>query len=73
MKISPYLEITDKSYVMNGTNWVVGENGNSLAYATELDGIIYAVYYNVKLDSDDTAEAMQMIPKTLYMKKIYAE
>lgn len=73
MKVSPYLEITDKSYVMNGTNWVVGENGNSLAYATELDGIIYAVYYNVKLDSDDTAEAMQMIPKTLYMKKIYAE
>ncbi len=73
MKITPYLDITDEDYVMNGTHWVVGENGNALAYATELDGMIYAVYYSVKLDSDDTSEAMQMIPKTLYMKKIYSE
>lgn len=73
MKISPYLDITDRNYVMNGTNWVVGENTNALAYATELDGMIYAVYYSVKLDSDETAEAMQMIPKTLYMKRIYSE
>lgn len=73
MKISPYLDITDKNYRMNGTTWVVGENANALAYATELDGMIYAIYYNVKLDSDETAEAMQMIPKTLYMKKVYSE
>ncbi|MBR3248453.1 hypothetical protein IKF89_00245 [Candidatus Saccharibacteria bacterium] len=73
MKITPYLDITDTNYVMNGTHWVVGENANALAYATELDGMIYAVYYSVKLDSDDTSEAMQMIPKTLYMKKIYSE
>lgn len=73
MKISPYLDITDTNYVMNGTNWVVGENANALAYATELDGMVYAVYYSVKLDSDATAEAMQMIPKTLYMQRIHAE
>ena len=73
MKIGPYLDITDKNYMMNGAHWVVGENANSLAYATELDGMIYAVYYSVKLDSDETSEAMQMIPKTLYMKRIYSE
>ena len=73
MKISPYLDITDTDYRMNGTKWVQGETGNTLAYATELDGTIYAVYYAVKLDSEDTSEAMSMIPKTLYMQKIYAE
>ena len=73
MKIIPYLDITDTDYVMNGTHWVVGENANALAYATELDGMIYAVYYSVKLDSGETSEAMQMIPKTLYMNKIYSE
>lgn len=72
MKIGPYLDITNRNYTMNDTNWVVGENANSLAYATELDGTIYAVYYSVKLDSDDTAKAMQTIPKTLYMKKVYS-
>ena len=56
---------------MNGTTWVQGENATSLAYATELDGTVYAVYYAVKLDSNSTAEAMSMIPKTLYMSKIY--
>lgn len=71
-KISSYLEVTDKNYQMNGTHWVQAENANSLAYATELDGTIYAVYYNVKLDSDDTAEAMSMIPKTLHMDRIYS-
>ena len=71
LDISQYLEITDDDYEMNGTSWVQAENANSLAYATELDGTIYAVYYNVKLDSDATSKAMQMIPKTLYMKRIY--
>lgn len=70
-KISSYLDITDKDYQMNGTSWVQGENASALAYATELDGTVYAVYYAVKLDSDSTAEAMSMIPKTLYMARIY--
>lgn len=73
MKISPYLDITDDDYEFNNTEWVVGGNANALAYATELDGMIYAVYYSVKLDSDATGEAMQMIPKTLYMNKVYAD
>lgn len=69
-KISSYLDITDEDYEINGTEWVQAENASILAYATKLDGKIYAVYYAVKLDSDTTSEAMQMIPKTLYMKKI---
>lgn len=69
-KVSSYLDITDTNYQINGTTWTQAENANSLAYATKLDDKIYAVVYNVKLDSDDTSEAMQMIPKTLYMKKI---
>ena len=73
LKISPTLEITDMNYPMNGTTWVQAENGTSLAYATRLEDKIYAVYYVVKLDSDDTAEAMQMIPKTLYMARIYEQ
>ena len=72
-KISSYLDITDDDYEMNGTEWVQAENASALAYATKLDGKIYAVYYSVKLDSDTTGEAMQMIPKTLYMKKIERE
>lgn len=72
-KISDYLDITDDDYEMNGTEWVQAENANALAYATKLGGKIYAIYYSVKLDSDATGEAMQMIPKTLYMKKVERE
>lgn len=71
LKKSPYLDINDDEYEMNGTEWVEGENGSMLAYATELDGKVYAVIYSVKLDSDATSEAMSMIPKTLYMKRVY--
>ena len=71
LKKSPYLDINDDEYEMNGTEWVEGENGSMLAYATELDGKVYAIIYSVKLDSDATSEAMSMIPKTLYMKRIY--
>ena len=71
LKKSPYLDITDDDYEMNGTEWVEAENASMLAYATELDGKVYAVIYSVKLDSDATSEAMSMIPKTLYMKRIY--
>lgn len=70
---SPYLDITDDDYEMNGTEWVEGETGSMLAYATELDGRNYAIIYAVKLDSDATSEAMSMIPKTLYMKRIYKD
>lgn len=73
LKKSPYLDITDDDYEMNGTEWVQGENGSMLAYATKLDGKVYAIIYSVKLDSDATSEAMSMIPKTLYMKRIYQD
>ena len=72
-KISSNLDITDRNYKMNGTSWVQAENANALAYATKLGDKVYAVYYAVKLDSDATSRAMQMIPKTLYMKKIIKE
>lgn len=72
-KVSNNLDINDAEYEVNGTSWVEGENGNMLAYATKVDGKNYAVVYAVKLDSDATSEAMQMIPKTLYMKKIPQE
>lgn len=72
-KVSSYLEVTDNDYQMNGTTWVQAETASTLAYATKLDDKVYAVYYAVKLDSDATAKAMQMIPKTLYMKKIVKE
>lgn len=70
---SPYLDITDTDYEMNGTTWVQGESGSMLAYATKLGGKAYAVIYAVKLDSDTASEAMSMIPKTLYMKRIYQD
>ena len=69
--ISDYLEVKSTDYKLYGTTWAQAENANALAYATKLDGVIYAVFYNVKLDSAVTAQAMTMIPKTLYMKKIY--
>ena len=71
-RISSYLDITNSYYRMNGTTWVQAENAYALAYATKLDGKVYAVYYSVKLDSNATSKAMQMIPKTLYMKRIYS-
>lgn len=69
-KVSSYLDINDDLYEVNGTKWVEAENGTSLAYSTKVGGKNYVVYYAVKLDSDATSEAMSMIPKTLYMKKI---
>lgn len=73
LRQSPFVDITDDDYEMNGTEWVQGENAAILAYATELDGKVYAVIYSVKLDSDTTSEAMSMIPKTLYMKRVYQD
>lgn len=65
------LDITDDDYRINGTEWVQAENGSVLAYATKFDGEVYAIVYAVKIDSDSTSSAMQMIPKTLRMKRIY--
>ncbi|MBR0460499.1 hypothetical protein IJI91_00675 [Candidatus Saccharibacteria bacterium] len=70
-KLNSSLKVTDRNYRINGTSWVQAENGSVLAYATNFNGDIYAVVYGVKLESDATSEAMQMIPKTLRMKKIY--
>lgn len=65
------LKLTNSTYYMNGTSWAEMESGTSLAYGTRLGDMIYVVILNVKLESDATGEAEQMIPKTIRMKKIY--
>ncbi len=68
---SRFLELNNSEYYINGQSWVEAENGSSLAYATRHGDYVYAIIYTVKLDSETTSEAMSMIPKTLYFKKIY--
>lgn len=65
------LEVTDEAYEMNGQTWIQAENGSSLAYATKYGDHVYAIIYVVKIDSDETSEAMSMLPKTLYFPKLY--
>ena len=65
------LKLTNSTYYMNGTSWAEMESGSSLAYGTRLGDMIYVVILNVKLESDATSEAEQMIPKTLRLKRIY--
>lgn len=65
------LELTDSTYYMNGTSWAEMESGSSTAYGTRLGEMIYVVILNVKLESDATGEAEQMIPKTIRLKRIY--
>ncbi len=65
------LVITNTDYELNGTTWVEASNTSTLAYATNFGSEIYAIFCNVELDSKATAGAMEMIPKTLYMKKLY--
>ncbi len=65
------LRLTNVEYKVNGTSWVEMESGSSIAYGTKLNGMIYAVVFNVKLESDITKEAEQMIPKTIRLKRIY--
>lgn len=65
------LIITDTEYKLNGTTWVEASNTSTLAYATNFGDEVYAIFCNVQLDSKATAGAMEMIPKTLYMKKLY--
>ena len=78
MKVENYLKkrnsdlvITNTDYELNGTTWVEASNASTLAYATNFGSEIYAIFCNVELDSKATAGAMEMIPKTLYMKKLY--
>lgn len=65
------LELTDSTYYMNGTSWAEMESGSSIAYGARLGDMIYVVVLNVKLESDATGEAEQMIPKTIRLKRIY--
>ncbi len=65
------LELTDSTYYMNGTSWAEMESGSSIAYGTRLGDTIYVVILNVKLESDATGEAEQMISKTIRLKRIY--
>ena len=65
------LRITNSAYYMNGTSWAVMESGSSMAYGTRLGDMLYVVILNVKLESDATGDAEQMIPKTIRLKRIY--
>lgn len=65
------LELTNSTYYMNGTSWVEMESGTSVAYGTRLGDTVYVVILNVKLESDTTGEAEQMIPKTIRLKRVY--
>lgn len=68
--LSSNLKVTNKNYSINGTTWVRAEaSNNMLAFATKSGDYLYAVLYTIKLDSDDTYEAWDMIPKTLYVNK----
>ena len=65
------LRLTDATYYMNGTSWVEMQSGSSVAYGTRLGDTVYMVVLNIKLESDATDEASQMIPKTIRLKKVY--
>ena len=68
--LSSSLKVTDQNYTVNGTTWVRAEAGDYMqAFATKSDDYLYGVFYSIKLDSDETSEAWQMIPKTLVLVK----
>lgn len=71
LNLSPALKVVDDDYEVSGTNWVKAESGSMVGYATKLDDEVYAIIYGIKLDSDTTDRAMEMLPETLRMKKIY--
>ncbi len=65
-KLSSNLKVTDQNYTVNGVTWVRAEaSDNMLAFATKKNGAIYAVLLTVKLESDNTKSAREMIPETL--------
>lgn len=65
------LSITNQSYSVNGYSWLEASSEDGLAYVAKFGNEMYAVICTVKMDSSTTVEAMKMIPKTLYMKKVY--
>ena len=65
------LTVTNQSYTVNGFSWLEASSESGLAYVGNFGNEMYAVICKVKMDSSATVEAMKMIPKTLYMKKIY--
>ncbi|MBR2996918.1 hypothetical protein IKF33_00555 [Candidatus Saccharibacteria bacterium] len=71
LSLSSTLEVVDDDYEVSGTSWIKAENGSMVGYATKFDDEVYVIIYGVKLDSDTTDRAMEMLPETLRMKKIY--
>ncbi|MBQ6487205.1 hypothetical protein IJI89_02130 [Candidatus Saccharibacteria bacterium] len=65
------LSITNQSYTVNGFSWLEASSEDGLAYVGKFGKEMYAVICKVKMDSSATVDAMRMIPKTLYMKKLY--
>lgn len=65
------LSITNQSYSVNGYSWLEASSEDELAYVAKFGNEMYAVICTVKMDSSTTVEATKMIPKTLYMKKVY--
>ena len=70
-KLDNNLKITNYSYTVSGTSWVQADNATTLALATNFGSEIYAIVFNVELSSKATENAMEMIPKTVYMKQLY--
>ena len=63
--LSPNLKVTNQNYKVNDVTWVRAEAGDyMLALATKHDGYIYAIFYSIKLDSDSTTKAWDMILET---------
>lgn len=68
--LSSALKISNQREVINQTDWVRAEADNyMLGFATKSNDYIYAVIYTIKLASDETREAWNMIPKTLNFSK----
>lgn len=67
------LSVASNALTVSGWSWTTGSaaSGSIRAWATNYGDYVYAVILTVKLDSDETDEAVKMIPKTLYFGKIY--
>lgn len=67
------LTIEQDAWVINDWSWstAYAAEGAIQAWATNYGDYVYAIILTVKLDSDQSNEAVMMIPKTLYFTKIY--
>ena len=70
-KLDNNLKITNYSHTVSGTSWVQADNATTLALATNFGSEIYAIVFSVEMSSKATESAMEMIPKTVYMKQLY--